>query len=65
MDHRAFRELAAGAALDDLEPTESATLAGHLATCAACRLDSTALADELPAAATNSAKSSMPSSMSA
>ena len=45
MDHRAFRELAAGAALDDLEPTESATLAGHLATCTACRLDSTALAD--------------------
>ncbi|MDR3544455.1 MAG: anti-sigma factor [Candidatus Limnocylindrales bacterium] len=45
MDHRVFRELAAGAALDDLEPTETATLAGHLATCATCRRDSIALAD--------------------
>ena len=45
MDHRAFRELAAGAALDGLEPTETATLAGHFATCAACRHDAIALAD--------------------
>ncbi len=45
MDHRPFRELAAGAALDDLKPIETATLVGHLATCAACRRDSIALAD--------------------
>ena len=45
MDHRVFRELAAGAALGDLEPTETTTLAGHLATCAVCRRDSIALAD--------------------
>ncbi len=45
MNHRRFRELAAGAALDDLEPTETAALAGHLATCMACRHDLIALVD--------------------
>ncbi len=37
MSHRAFRELAAGAALEDLEAPEAAELADHLATCAPCR----------------------------
>ena len=45
MDHRAFRELAAGAALDDLELTEAAELAGHMAGCPACRRDASELAD--------------------
>lgn len=37
MDHEALRELAAGAALDDLGPDERRELDRHLATCAACR----------------------------
>jgi hypothetical protein len=45
MDHRAFRELAAGAALDDLEPIEAADLTDHMAACAPCRRDASELAD--------------------
>lgn len=45
MDHGAFRQLAAGAALDDLEQAERAELADHLATCASCRRDSSELAE--------------------
>ena len=45
MEHRAFRELAAGAALDDLERAEAADLADHLAVCAPCRRDADELAD--------------------
>jgi anti-sigma factor RsiW len=37
MDHGALRELAAGAAFEDLEPLERAALDGHLATCPDCR----------------------------
>jgi Anti-sigma-K factor rskA, C-terminal len=37
MDHAQLRELAAGAALDDLEPGEAADLRQHLETCGACR----------------------------
>jgi hypothetical protein len=36
MDHAAFRELAAGAFLDDLDPTERERLDVHLAGCPAC-----------------------------
>ncbi len=45
MDHRAFRELAAGAALDDLDASERLALRAHLAACGSCRADATALAD--------------------
>ena len=43
MDHAALRELAAGAALEDLEPLERLALDQHLAACRDCR----ALAAEL------------------
>ena len=45
MIHRAFRELAAGAALDDLEPAEARRLDDHLAGCVRCRRDRAALVD--------------------
>lgn len=45
MDHRAYRELAAGAALDDLDPRERASLDAHLSTCPPCRTDARALVD--------------------
>jgi hypothetical protein len=45
MDHATLRELAAGAALDDLDPTERAELGRHLSTCAPCRRLSTELDD--------------------
>ncbi len=45
MDHRVFRELAAGAALDDLELAESTELSAHLAICAPCRQEVGRLAD--------------------
>ena len=37
MDHRTFRELAAGAALDDLDDAERASLDAHLSSCSPCR----------------------------
>jgi predicted anti-sigma-YlaC factor YlaD len=37
MDHGTFRELAAGAALDDLDPLERAALDAHLGACPPCR----------------------------
>jgi anti-sigma factor RsiW len=36
MDHADLRQLAAGAALDDLDPTERAELDAHLARCSSC-----------------------------
>ncbi len=45
MDHGNYRELAAGAALDDLDPTERASLDAHVAACAPCRADARALVD--------------------
>ena len=45
MDHRAVRELAAGAALGDLDASERLSLRVHLAACGSCRADATALAD--------------------
>lgn len=45
MDHRAFRELAAGAALDDIDATERAALDAHLEACPACRADARELVD--------------------
>jgi hypothetical protein len=45
MDHGTYRELAAGAALDDLDPTERASLDAHIAACAPCRADARALVD--------------------
>ncbi len=45
MSHRAFGELASGAALDDLEPIEAAELSDHLASCEPCRRDAGELAD--------------------
>ena len=36
MDHATLRELAAGAALDDLDPAEALALDRHLPTCAPC-----------------------------
>ena len=45
MSHRAFRELAAGAALEDLEASEADELADHLAACATCRRDARDLVD--------------------
>ena len=47
MDHVALRELAAGAALDDLEPAERHALDQHLKTCAPCRGLATDLDDVL------------------
>ena len=43
MDHAAFRELSAGAVLEDLDPIEREQLDDHLAGCPACR----ALAEQL------------------
>jgi len=45
MDHGTFRELAAGAALDDLDPTERISFRAHLGFCGPCRDDATALVD--------------------
>jgi len=45
MDHRTFRELAAGAALDDLDDAERAALDIHLASCAPCRDEARGLVD--------------------
>jgi hypothetical protein len=45
MDHRTYRELAAGAALDDLDDAERASLDAHLATCRSCRDDARDLVD--------------------
>ncbi len=45
MDHAVLRELAAGAALDDLEGDEQRELERHLATCAGCRRLSSDLDD--------------------
>ena len=45
MDHGTFRELAAGAALDDLDPAERAALGAHLPACSACREIARELAD--------------------
>ncbi len=45
MDHRAFRELAAGAALDDLDDAERASLDAHLASCSPCREEARGLVD--------------------
>jgi len=45
MDHGAYRELAAGAALDDLDPKERVSLGAHLGVCGPCRGDASALAD--------------------
>ena len=45
MDHAAYRELAAGAVLDDLDPAERAGLDDHLGTCGGCRDEARALAD--------------------
>lgn len=45
MDHGTYRELAAGAALDDLDPTERASLDAHVAACAPCGADARALVD--------------------
>ena len=36
IDHDRFRELAAGAALDDLEPSERAAFEAHVTGCAVC-----------------------------
>jgi hypothetical protein len=47
VDHLALRELAAGAALDDLDPAERHALDAHLATCAPCRALATDLDDVL------------------
>jgi Anti-sigma-K factor rskA, C-terminal/Putative zinc-finger len=45
MDHATYRELAAGAALDDLDAAERASLDAHVASCASCRADASALVD--------------------
>lgn len=45
MDHGAYRELAAGAALDDLDPRERAALDAHLSACPPCRTDARDLVD--------------------
>jgi hypothetical protein len=45
MDHGTYRELAAGAALDDLDASERSSLDGHLRVCGPCRGDASALAD--------------------
>jgi len=45
MDHGTFRELAAGAALDDLDATERISFRAHLGFCGPCRDDETALVD--------------------
>jgi Anti-sigma-K factor rskA, C-terminal/Putative zinc-finger len=43
MSHDAFRELAAGRLLDDLDPDEATALDDHLATCRPCRAELRAL----------------------
>ena len=45
MTHGAFRELAAGAASDDLDSAEADRLSDHLAACPPCRRLVTDLAD--------------------
>jgi predicted anti-sigma-YlaC factor YlaD len=45
MRHGAFLELAAGAALDDLDSSEADRLSDHLGACPPCRRSVTALAD--------------------
>lgn len=45
MDHGTFRELAAGAALDDLDATERISFRAHLGFCGPCRDDAPALVD--------------------
>lgn len=45
MDHRTFRELAAGSALDDLDDAERASLDAHLASCSPCREEARELVD--------------------
>jgi len=45
MDHGTYRELAAGAALDDLDPTELASLDAHLGSCPPCRAAARELVD--------------------
>jgi hypothetical protein len=45
MDHRTFRELAAGAALDDLDPGERASLDAHVVSCPPCREEARHLVD--------------------
>ena len=47
MDHSALRQLAAGAALDDLDPDERRELDRHLASCEPCRRLSDDLGDVL------------------
>jgi hypothetical protein len=47
MDHTALRQLAAGAALDDLDAAERAELDRHLSSCAPCRRLSSDLDDVL------------------
>lgn len=45
MDHATLHELAAGAALDDLDPSERGQLDDHLTTCSSCRRLSAELDD--------------------
>ncbi len=45
MDHRTYRELAAGAALGDIEAAERASLDAHLMTCPSCRGEARELVD--------------------
>jgi hypothetical protein len=45
MDHRTFRELAAGAALDDLDAAERTSLDAHLSSCSPCRDEARGLVD--------------------
>jgi len=45
VDHGAYRELAAGAALDDLDPRERVLLGDHLGVCGSCRSDAAAFVD--------------------
>ena len=45
MDHGTYRELAAGAALDDLDPLERSSLDAHLGVCPDCRADARAIVD--------------------
>lgn len=45
MDHRRHSLLAAGAALDDLDPAERVTFQAHAMTCPACRALRTSLYD--------------------
>ncbi len=45
MSHQAFLELAAGAALEDLDATEQSALDDHLPTCGSCRIAAWELVD--------------------